>query len=90
MEEIKGYEQITSDQDVVEKLQMIRGLCCRHDHSNNETYLVVTSLKNLVYYYQKPEATNGKQLKEFKARVESADDFDACILGKFLCLVKKH
>ena len=85
----KGYENIELDQDMVEILQLIRGLCCRHDHNNDETCAVVMSLKNLFYYYQKPETTNYNYLKEFEARVESADDFDACVLGKFPCLVKK-
>ena len=47
------------------------------------------SVKNLFYFYQKPETTNDEYLKEFNAWVESIDDFDAYTLGKFPCLVKK-
>ena len=32
--------------------------------------------------------TNDKHLKEFKARVESMDEYNACVLGKFTCLVE--
>ena len=62
LEGTKGYEKIDLNQDVVEILQKSRGLCCRHDHNNNETYDGVMLLKNLLYYYQKPEATNDKYL----------------------------
>ena len=41
---------------------------------------MVMSLKNLFYFYQKPETLNDEYLKEFKAHVESIDDFDACTL----------
>ena len=61
---------------------MIRRLCCRHDQNNYETYVVVTSLKGLLYFHQKTDVTNNKYLKEFKARVKSIDDYNACILGK--------
>ena len=46
------------------------------------------SLKNLLHFYQKPEMTNNEYLK-FKASVELIHDFDACILEKFPCLIKK-
>ena len=52
-------------------------------------YAVVTSLKSLFFFYQKPGTTNDEYLKEFKACIESIEDFDACTLGKFPCLVKK-
>ena len=48
----------------------------------------MTSLKNLLYFYQKPEAINDKYPKEFELWVKSTEDFDACILGKFPYLVK--
>lgn len=66
---------------------MIRGLCCKHDHNNDETKAVITSLKNLLYYYQKREGINDKYHKEFDKRVKFADDFDTCVLGKCPCLI---
>ena len=35
-----------------------------------------------------PDTTNDEYLKEFKAWVDSMDDYYACILGKFPCLMK--
>ena len=43
---------------------------------------MVQLLNSLLYFYQKPEASNNEYLKEFKAHVESIDDLDACTLGK--------
>ena len=68
---------------------MITGSPCHHGQNNEKTCAVMTFLKNLLYLYQKPVATNNKYLKEFKARLESIDNYNACILGKFPCLVKK-
>ena len=47
-------------------------------------------MKSLFYFYQNPDTSNDEYLKEFKAREESLDHFDACTLGKFPCLVKKN
>ena len=74
---------------MVELLKVIWALCCRHHQNNDETYAVVTSLKNLLYFDQKPDVTNDEYLKKFKAQVESAEDFDTCVLGKIPCLIKK-
>ena len=50
---------------------------------------MVTSLKGMLYFYQMPDMTNGEYLKKFKARVELMDVYNACILGKFPCLIAK-
>ena len=47
------------------------------------------SLKKLLYFYQKPENHNNECLKELKVNLKLMDVFDACILGKFPCFVKK-
>ena len=49
---------------------------------------MISFLKNLLYLYQQPEKMNIEYLKEFKARVKSMDDYRACVLGKFPCLVE--
>ena len=89
LEGTKGFEKINADQDVVELLQMIRDISCRHDQNTDKTYAIVQSLKSLKYFYQRPHVANNEYLKEFKACVETIKDFDACTLGKFQCLVKK-
>ena len=87
MEGSKGYEQIKKG--LVERLRLIRGLCCRHDLNNHKTYAMILSLKNLFYLYQKPEVSNHEYLKEFKARVQSMDDYQTCVLEKFPCLMEE-
>ena len=86
----KGFEQIETDQDVLELLKLSHRIRYKHDQNTDETYAVIMSVKNLFYFYQKPETPNDEYLKEFKARVESINNFDACILRKFPCLVKKN
>ena len=68
---------------------MVRSITCRHNQNTDETYTVVQSLKSLIYFYQQLDVTNDEYLKELKAGIESIDDFDACTLQKFPCLVKK-
>ena len=88
LEGTKGYEKINEDQDLIGLLKLIRGLCCQHDLNNNKTYAVISSVKKPLYPYQKPKVNNDEYLKEFKARVESMNDYRAGILGKFPCLLK--
>ena len=87
LEGTKGYEIVNSNQDVVEMLKLIKNMCWHHDQNNDETYAVVSSLKAVFYFCQKLNTTNTEYLKEFKAQVESMDDYMACLLGKFLCLI---
>ena len=89
LEGSKGYEKTNIDQDVVELLWLIWSICCQHEQNACETYAMVRSMKSFFYFYQKRDTSNDEYLKEFKARVESLDDFDACTFGKFPCLVKK-
>ena len=70
-------------------LETSHSICYKHDQNTDETYAVIMSVKYLFYFYQKTETQNDEYLKEFKARVESINNFDACILRKLPCLVKK-
>ena len=72
----------------MELLMLIRWFRCQHDLNNDKTSAVTSLLKNLLYLYQKPEETNDEYLKEFNARVESMDDYGACMLQKSPCLVE--
>ena len=67
---------------------MIKGLYCQHDENNDETYVVMTTLKTLIYFYKKSDVTNDEHMKEFKARVKSMDDFNWCIVGGFPFLIE--
>ena len=60
LEGMKGYWTINTNQDIVKVLKLIWGLCCRHDQNTDHTYAVVTSLKGLLYFYQKPNMTSNK------------------------------
>ena len=82
LEGTKGFHKINTGQDAVELLPLVRSICCRHDQSTDKTYAIVQLLKSLIYFYE--------YLKEFKSCFESINDFDACTLGKFPCLVKKN
>ena len=57
--------------------------------NNDKTNAVISSLKNIFYLYQKPEVSNNEYLKEFKARVQSMDDYQACVLGEIPCLIEE-
>ena len=58
LEGTRGYKIVNSNQDMVQLLKLINGLCCQHDQNNNKTYAVVSSLKALFYFYQKSDMTN--------------------------------
>ena len=88
LEGTKSYKKINKEQDLIELLKLIRGLHCCHDLNNDKTYAIFSLLKNLFYVYQKLVEPNDEYLKEFKARVESMDDYKVCVLGKFPCLVE--
>ena len=45
--------------------------------------------KKLLYFFQMSDVINNEYLKEYVARVESMDDYDTFILGKFPCLMEK-
>ena len=84
-----GYEKIKSYHDVFNLLWLIQSICCWHDQNADKTYAMEQSIKGLFYFYQKLDTSNAEYLKEYKAQVESLDDFESCTLGKFPCLVKK-
>ena len=67
---------------------MIKSLCFMHYQKNDEIYATVTSLKVLLYFFQRPDMINDKYPKESKARVESMNDYNACFLRKFPWLIK--
>ena len=67
LDELKGFENIKTDKDVVELLKVILSICCRHDQNTDETFAVMMSAKNLFYFCQKSETTYDEYLKEFKA-----------------------
>ena len=52
-----GYDNAKApDSNVVKLLIMIRGYCCQFDTLNDEYMLIVKSLKNLFYFFQKAES----------------------------------
>ena len=65
LEGMKGYEKVNKSQDMIGVLKLIRALCCQHDQNNDKTYAVVSSLKKLLYLYQKPDTTINEYQKEF-------------------------
>ena len=51
-------------------------------------YSLVMSLKNSLYS-KNTDGINDEYFKEFKANVESIDDYNACILGELHFIVEK-
>ena len=49
------YDNAKADNNVVKLVTMIRGYCSQFDTLNDEYMMIITSLKNLFYFFQKAE-----------------------------------
>ncbi len=75
LEGTNGYDIAKADNSVVKLLIMIRGYCCQLDTLNNEYMLIVKSLKNLFYFFQKAEQSNSKFLDDFMALIKVIEEY---------------
>jgi hypothetical protein len=55
---------------------MIRGYCCQFDTLNDEYMLIVKSLNNLFYFFQKTEQTNSEFHEDFIGQLKSAKSME--------------
>ena len=54
----QGYDIAKNTNNVAKLLKMIRGYCCQFDLLSNECMVIVASIKNLFYFFQKVEQSN--------------------------------
>jgi len=54
---------------------MIRSYCCQFDTLNNEYVSIVGAIKNLFFYWQKPEQTNASYHEDFMALVKVIKEY---------------
>ncbi len=66
-----GYKKSKSGNNVAALLTMIRSYCCQFDTLNNEYVLIVGAIKNLFFYWQKPDQANADYHKDFMAFVKA-------------------
>ena len=86
-----GYEACKKGNDVVALLTMIRGYCCQFDTLSNEYVLIVGAIKNLMYFFQKPNQSNSDYHEDFMAMVEVIEDYGgAGSLSHFPKMIQKE
>ena len=70
---------------------MIRGYCCQFDTLNDEYMLIVKSLNNPFYFFQKTEQTNSEFHEAFMALVEVIEEYGGTgSLTYFPNMIKKE
>ena len=75
LEGTSGYDKAKADNNVVKLLIMIRGYCCQFDTLNNKYMLILKSLKNLFYFFQKAEQSNSEFHDNFMALIEVIKEY---------------
>ena len=75
LEGTNGYDNVKSSNDIIKLLTMIRGYCCQFDTLNDEYMSIVKSLKNLFYFFQKPDQTNSEFHEDFMVLVEVIEEY---------------
>jgi len=70
LEGTSGYDAAKSSNDIIKLLMIIRGYCCQFDTLNDEYMSIVKPLKNLFYFFQKPEQRNSEFHEDFMVLVE--------------------
>ena len=76
LEGTRGYDSAKADNNVVKLLIMIRRYFCQFDTLTDEYMLIVKSLTNLFYFFQKAEQLNSKFHDDFIALVKVIDEYD--------------
>jgi hypothetical protein len=69
LEGANRYKNSKRDNHLVALLAMIRGYCCQFDTLNDEFVSIVESIKNLLYYFQKPSHSNSDCHEDFMVMV---------------------
>jgi hypothetical protein len=91
LEGTSGYDTSKMDNDVVALLMMIRSYCCQFNTLNDEYMLIVGSIKNLLYFFQKTMQVNVDYHKDFMVMVEVIEEYKgAGSLMFFPNMIKKE
>ena len=70
---------------------MIRSYCCQFDLLNDEYMSIIGALKNLFFFYQKPEQSNSDFHEDFMALVEVIKEYrGGGLLTHFPNMMKKE
>ena len=86
-----GYDSAKLSNDIIKLLTIIRGYCCQFDTLNDEYMSIVKSLKNLFYFFQKPDQTNSEFHEDFMALVEVIEEYGGTgSLTHFPNMIKKE
>jgi hypothetical protein len=86
-----GFGKAKEDNNVVKLLIMIRSYCCQFDSLNDEYMSIVGALKNLFFFYQKPEQSNSDFHEDFMALVEVIEEYGGGgSLTYFPLMIKKE
>ena len=59
------------------------------DINQEETWAIANSIKALLHYHQKLEASNDEYQQQFKAQVEFKEDYGGYVFVKFPCFLNK-
>jgi len=70
-----GYDSAKWSNDIIKLLTIIRGYCCQFSTLNDEYMSIVKLLKNLFYFFQKPDQTNSEFHEDFMALVEVIEEY---------------
>jgi hypothetical protein len=70
LEGMDGYKKAKGNNNVIKLLTMIKGYCCQFDTLNNKYILIMKSIKNLFYFFQKAEQSNSDFHEDFLVLVE--------------------
>jgi hypothetical protein len=76
LEGTNGYDNVKSSNDIIKLLTMIRGYCCQFDTLNDKYMLIVKSLNNLFYFFQKTEQTNSEFHEDFMGQLKSSKSME--------------
>jgi len=88
---MSGYDSAKSSNDIIKLLTIIRGYCCQFDTLNDEYMSIVKSLKNLFYFFQKPDQKNSEFHEDFMALVEVIEEYGGTgSLTHFPNMIKKE
>jgi len=91
LEGTSGYDNVKSSNDIIKLLMIIRGYSCQFDTLNDEYMLIVKLLKNLFYFFQKPDQTNSEFNKDFMALVKVIEEYGGTrSLTHFPNMIKKE
>ena len=71
----KGYDAAKDDNDIIELMKMVRSYCCQFDTLNDEYMSIVGAIKNLFFFWQKPDQANADYHEDFMALVKVIKEY---------------